>query len=294
MMRQQGQPGLNANDVRLKHDDKLKLLDTLVDNRIAVMLAREAGAKVSDDAVKAEVEKKKTSLPSGTDYEKFLEDRGLTEEKIFERTKDMLEMRAFEEEKTKHVSVTDEELKAQFEKLKERGIMDDFDVQHVLIKAPRGNQAAVDEAKKKIDAVYERLKKGEDFTAVAKEVSEDEGSKANGGEYKGVRRGQMVPEFDQRMAKATVGEVSEPFTSQYGWHVLKVNRHGAGELTPEISERMKEQMLMAKRKLEMRKLIQEKRSTLDITISLPAEAPDNAPAAPDAGKPLESLIDAAS
>lgn len=297
MMRQRGPSGLDPGAVRLKHEDKLKLLDTLVDSRIALILAREAGTTVSDEEVKADIEKSKTNLPSGTDYATFLKQRGLTEQEVFERTKQKLITRAFEESKTKDISVSDDDVKAQFEKLKARGIMDDFDVQHILVKAPQGNQAALDEAKKKIDAVYDRLKKGEDFTTVAKEVSEDDGSKAKGGEYKGVRRGQMVPEFDQRMASATVGEISEPFTSQYGWHILKVNRHGAGELSPDLAKRIKQQMLLARQKTEMRRLVQEKRGTLDITINMPAEAPSDVTATPDAAddaKDLDALVDAAS
>ncbi len=296
MMRQSGKPAPGPDMTHLDHDQKLRVLDSLVDTRIVHMMAQEAGIKVSDDTVNAEVEKNKTKLPSGTDYATFLQQRGLTEKEVFDRTKQRLEIKAFEEQKTKDVSVTDEEVKAQFDKLKERGVMDDFDVQHILIKAPQGDQAAIAEARKKIDAVHERLKKGEDFAAVAKEVSEDTGSKDKSGEYKGVHRGQMVPEFDKRMAEAKIGEISEPFASQYGWHILKVNRHGTGELTPEIGERIKNQTLMVKQKAEMRKLVQEKRGTLNITINLPAEAPGGAaaPSGEAAPKGINLPVNAAS
>jgi parvulin-like peptidyl-prolyl isomerase len=202
-------------------------------------------------------------------------------------------MKAFKEAKTKGVTVTDEEVQAQFDKLKEQGITDDFDVQHILIKAQKGDAAA----KTKIDAIHERLKKGEDFSAVAKEVTEDTGSKKNGGEYKGVRRGQMVPEFDKKMAEAKVGEISEPFMSQFGWHILKVNRHGTGTLTPEISERMKQKIADTKTKAELNKLVQEKRNTLSITINLPANPNPTAPEVPGAEAPkgaLDSVLEQAS
>lgn len=294
MMRQRGQQAPTPNAAQLSQDDRLRTLNTLVDSRIVLMMTREAGIKVDDAAVKAEVEKNKTNLPSGTDYDAFLKERGITEQEVVEKTRQRLEMRAFEDQKTKDITVGDDEVKEQFDRAKDRGIMDDFDVQHILIKAPQADAKALEDAKKKIDAVYARLKKGEDFASIAKEVSEDPGSKDAGGEYKGVRRGQMVPEFDKRMAAQKVGEISEPFTTQYGWHILRVNRHGTGELTPELSERIKTQILAQKKAMAMRKLVQEKRSTLNITINLPAEAPDTAPADVAAPKPLDSIIDAAS
>ncbi|MCC6794164.1 MAG: peptidylprolyl isomerase [Candidatus Hydrogenedentes bacterium] len=295
MMQQRARGIAAPAGAKLNQEGKMRALEALVNSRILLMMTREAGVKVPDETVKAEVEKKKADLPAGTDYASFLKQRGITEQEVFDRTKQMLEIKAFEELKTKEIAVTDDEIKQQYDRMKERGLMDDFDVQHILVKATQGDQAAVAEAKKKIDAAAERLKKGEDFAAVAKEVSEDPGSKDKGGEYKGVRRGQMVPEFDKRMAEAKVGEVTAPFTTQFGWHIIKVNRHSTGELTAEMVEKIKPQILMAKQKMAMRDLVQEKRKTLNITISMPAEAPASAPA--PSGEPapaLDSLVDAAS
>lgn len=295
-MMQQRARGIAAPEgARLNQEGKMRALEALVNSRVLLMMTREAGVKVPDDAVKAEVDKKKADLPANTKYEDFLKQRGLTEQEVFDRTKQMLEIKAFEELKTKDIAVTDEEVKQQYDRMKERGLMDDFDVQHILVEAKQGDQAAIAEGKKKIDAAAERLKKGEDFAAVAKEVSEDPGSKDKGGEYKGVRRGQMVPEFDKHMAEGKVGEISAPFTTQFGWHILKVNRHSTGELTPELIAKIKPQILMAKQKMAMRDLVQEKRKTLNITINMPAEAPSAASA--PSGQPapaLESLVDGAS
>jgi len=295
MMQQRARGVAAPEGAKLNQEGKMRALEALVNSRVLLIMTREAGIKVPDETVKAEVEKKKADLPAGTDYASFLKQRGLTEQEVFDRTKQMLEVKEFEQQKTKDLLVTDDEVKQQYDRMKQNGLMDDFDVQHILIKAPQGDQAAIAEAKKKIDAAAARIKKGEDFGAVAKEVSEDPGSKDNGGEYKGVRRGRMVPEFDKRMAEAKVGEVSAPFTTQFGWHIIKVNRHSTGELTPDLVEKVKPQILMAKQKMAMRELVQEKRKTLNITISLPAEAPATAPAPSAAPAPaLESLVDGAS
>lgn len=75
-----------------------------------------------------------------------------------------------------------------------------------------------DEAK----AVAERLKKGEDFAAIAKEVSKDPGSGAQGGDLGFFAQDQMVPEFADVAFKLEPGKVSDPVKSQFGWHIIKV------------------------------------------------------------------------
>lgn len=73
-----------------------------------------------------------------------------------------------------------------------------------------------DEAK----AVAARLKAGEDFAKIAKEVSKDPGSE--GGDLGWFTKERMVPEFSEAAFKMTPGGISEPVKSQFGWHVIKV------------------------------------------------------------------------
>jgi peptidyl-prolyl cis-trans isomerase A (cyclophilin A) len=107
-----------------------------------------------------------------------------------------------------------------------KGDEETVDVAHILVLAS-GDEAAWAKAKEKIDAALARVKAGEDFGKVASEVSEDPGSKQKGGAYPNTPHGKMVPEFDKVMFATPVGEVSEPFRTSYGWHILKVTgRHG--------------------------------------------------------------------
>ncbi|MFY9180505.1 MAG: peptidylprolyl isomerase [Venatoribacter sp.] len=73
-----------------------------------------------------------------------------------------------------------------------------------------------------INTVYKRLQEGEDFAMLAREYSDDPGSKAQGGDLGWVNVGDMVPEFNQTMLEAPVGKYSSPFKSQFGWHILEV------------------------------------------------------------------------
>ncbi|MGH1485791.1 MAG: peptidylprolyl isomerase [Cellvibrionaceae bacterium] len=93
-------------------------------------------------------------------------------------------------------------------------------VRHILIKPTV--LFTEKEAKEKIDKLYQQLQNGEDFIEMAKEQTEDTGSKFNGGELGWSTPGQFVPEFEKMMKSTPIGSISKPFRSQFGWHVLKV------------------------------------------------------------------------
>ena len=93
---------------------------------------------------------------------------------------------------------------------------------HILVRAAPGDEKASKAAEDKIKAIIARLKKGEDFAKVAKEVTEDPSGKANGGDLGYFTKEQMVPEFAEAAFKLDKGEISEPVKTQFGWHVIKV------------------------------------------------------------------------
>jgi peptidyl-prolyl cis-trans isomerase C len=79
------------------------------------------------------------------------------------------------------------------------------------------------ESREKAVELYEKILHGGDFAALAKENSKDPGSKDQGGELGFFSRGQMVPQFEEAAFKLQSGEVGEPFESQFGWHIVKVD-----------------------------------------------------------------------
>ena len=88
---------------------------------------------------------------------------------------------------------------------------------HILVRVPKGGDA--DAAKKKIDAFYEQLKDGADFSKLAKEVSEDKKTAGNGGYigFIGVRH----PFEEVAFAIPEDGGISEPTKTSIGWHIIK-------------------------------------------------------------------------
>jgi peptidyl-prolyl cis-trans isomerase SurA len=76
--------------------------------------------------------------------------------------------------------------------------------------------------RQKLLQIRERVLAGESFEAVASVTSEDAGSAAQGGDLGWAGPGTFVPEFESQLEALDENEISEPFKSQYGWHIVQL------------------------------------------------------------------------
>ncbi|UVW34953.1 peptidylprolyl isomerase [SAR92 clade bacterium H455] len=118
---------------------------------------------------------------------------------------------------------------------------------HILIKPNEIRDEAT--AISQLTELRERIKTGEDFALLAKEFSEDPGSALNGGELGWSTPGMFVPEFEQTMSSIELDEVSAPFLSQFGWHILQVTERRKQDFSENIT-RNRAQNLLRQRKYE--------------------------------------------
>jgi parvulin-like peptidyl-prolyl isomerase len=134
-----------------------------------------------------------------------------------------------------------DEHKGEFEKVEAR---------HILIKfkgSPVPNREGKEElteeqALAKAQEIRKKLAAGEDFAKLAKEESDDVGSGSNGGSLGSFGHGQMVPEFEKAAFALPAGQVSEPIKTQFGYHVIRVDKHDSQtfeELRPQLEQRMR-------------------------------------------------------
>jgi peptidyl-prolyl cis-trans isomerase C len=79
------------------------------------------------------------------------------------------------------------------------------------------------ESKEKARELFQKIAHGADFAQLAREHSKDPGSKDQGGELGFFAKGQMVPQFEEAAFGLAKGEVSQPFETQFGWHIVKVD-----------------------------------------------------------------------
>lgn len=120
-------------------------------------------------------------------------------------------------------------------------------VRHILIKT---NELIDDtEAQKRLQALAERIRDGDDFSTLARSHSDDKGSAINGGSLDWVNPGALVPPFEEAMNKLAINELSQPIQTQFGWHLIQVlGRENQDNSTQFRREKVREEI--RKRKIE--------------------------------------------
>jgi foldase protein PrsA len=181
-------------------------LDTMITDKLIDEATK--GVDVTAAQVNKEIEKIKTNFPSEAEFQAKLAEQGYTldtlKEKLqrIEKAKKLL---------TKDLALDDAALKKYFEENKATyEAKAEVKARHILVKTE-------DEAK----AIKAELDKGTDFAALAKEKSIDPSAQQNAGDLGFNPRGNMVKEFDEVVFNLKKGEISNPFKSEFGWHVAQ-------------------------------------------------------------------------
>lgn len=188
----------------------------------------------------------------------------------------------------KQQKVSEEELQAFYkEHLVSYSAPERVRARHILISAPaKGKDSAAkdkdstskdtasldEKANAKAMEVLAKLNKGEDFSALAKEYSDDKGSAKNGGDLGWFTKGQMVPVFDKAVfALKDPKQIAGPIRSQFGFHIIQLLEHKPAETRPfkEVRELVLEQIqkekalaLYTEQSEELSKLAFEKNDSL--------------------------------
>ena len=116
----------------------------------------------------------------------------------------------------------------------EKVLINQTQVSHILLKPSEIRSNA--QTRLKIRELSQRLQQGEPFVQLAKEYSDDPGSGSEGGSMGWTQNGQMVPEFEQMMNSTPVGQLSEPFQTKFGWHILWVQDRRTQDVGTEMIE----------------------------------------------------------
>ncbi|MEE9103540.1 MULTISPECIES: peptidylprolyl isomerase [Pseudomonas] len=124
-------------------------------------------------------------------------------------------------------------------------LRDEVHVRHILLKP--SEIRSDEETQRLAEKLYERIQAGESFAELAKKYSEDPGSKLNGGDLNWVDPESLVPEFREVMNNAPQGQVTKPFRSPFGWHVLEVLGRRATDSSDKFREQQAAQTLRARK-----------------------------------------------
>jgi parvulin-like peptidyl-prolyl isomerase len=220
-------------DEKLK-EGREKTLQGLIDSFLVEDKANDLGLgqRVNDDYLHAYVEdiKKQNNFATDADFEKALRGSlGIGMQEYLKRTKQqILQQEVLRSEVYGKIAIEDQELRAYYEAHKDKFLTtaDTYSARHILVKV-KANEQDKDgisdaDAKVKIAKIQAELKAGKKLADLAKEYSDDPGSKNNGGLYENFDPNQMVPEFGNAVKTQAIGVVGEPVKTQFGYHIVEV------------------------------------------------------------------------
>ncbi len=254
--------GKRARPPKLSEGERKAILRTMLDLRLTVLLARRDGITVSKAEIDAIIDRDRQTDQGYRDY---LNWHQLTEAQLHGRIREREMGERFIEAHSRECVVTPEQLLTEYERLKAEGKMEGkagVGFWQILAKVDVGaGEPAWDAARAKLDMARERLAAGEDFAAVAREVSEDPNAAKNGGFQQGVPMGLLPPEMEKAVFAIPVGEVSEPIRASYGWHLVKVKeRRDEGTRSYEqAAEPLRESMISKCRSQALIKILEQAR-----------------------------------
>jgi peptidyl-prolyl cis-trans isomerase D len=160
-------------------------------------------------------------------------------------------------ELSQFIANNQKDVDAEYEKQKHRytALEKQVRARHILIKS----DASDDEAKKQaartqIDGLLKRARAGEDFAALARQFSQDEGSAKKGGDLGFNPKGRMVKPFDDAQFALAPGQISDVVESTFGFHIIKVDAVREGDVPVDEAKReIAEKMLRDRRAAELAK-----------------------------------------
>ncbi len=214
-----------------------QVLDYLVTLEIVTQKAEEAGIEVTEEEVDEQLAK--LEEPYGGDeaaFEQAIAQQNLSLEELRQNLREQGLITKMIEEVNKDIEVSDEEVATFYEEQKEELSVDETRrVSHILFSPENTEddeaevteadwQAALEEAQR----ARQQILDGAAFAELAKQLSDDPGSKEDGGDVGVIERGALLAEFEDAVFALPEGELSEPVRTPYGYHLIRVE-----EIIPE-------------------------------------------------------------
>ena len=230
---------------------KKNILESLIEREVLFQQSQKAGIQITDKIVDDQLADIKKRFPNETEFKSALDKMKLSEDEVKGQIKQGLSIKELiDQQITSKVVITDEESKAYYDKNTQMFKQpEQIKASHILVKVDaKADEAKKTEARKKIEAVQQKLKDGGDFADLAKEYSEGPSS-TKGGDLGYFGRGQMVKPFENAALALKPNEVSDIVETRFGYHIIKVfdikpeQTLAYADVKSKIIERMKQEKI---------------------------------------------------
>ncbi len=215
--------GFHGGVSREKQEEiRKQALDQLIERALMVQWAIDEELSVPNKEIDEQMAKLRARYKSREDFEKAAGDEGVQGYRAA-LYRQFLAKRAEEERVEKQVRISEEQVRAYYEKNKERFKRPkQFRASHILIRVdPSSNKQEREERRKKAEELLRRAKAGEDFYNLAYYNSDDR-TKYVGGDLGYFHVGQTVKPFEEALLKLKPGEVSDLVRTRFGYHIIKL------------------------------------------------------------------------
>jgi peptidyl-prolyl cis-trans isomerase C len=247
---------------------KNQVLESLIDRELLFQESKKEGIEVKAEAVSDQLQKIEQKYPNKEEFKKLLSEMGLTESDVQSQiARGMAIQQLIDKEVTEKIMVSDEETRSFYDKNPQLFQQpEQVKASHILIKvAPDAPDDQKAEARRKIEAVQQKVRKGEDFATLAKTYSEGP-SGPRGGDLGYFRRGQMVKPFEEAAFSLKPSETSEIVETRFGYHLIKVeDKKPAKKMTyAEVKDRLNDHLKKQKAQSEADAYIETLRKDAEI------------------------------
>ena len=249
------------------------VLDQIIGYRLLLQETRERRTSVPEADVDAAIAEIRAQAPSEEAFFETLELRQMTLEMLRTEARQSLQVNALlESEIGEAPPVTEDEI-VEFHQQNRENFRQDERVRasHILLSFPENSDAAArEETRARAADVLNLVRTGADFAAVARQYSDDPGSRALGGDLGYFQRGQMVPPFDEAAFSLETMQISDLVESSFGYHIIQVTDRQAPRTVPldEVREEILQFLESRNRDLQMQAFVDglRARSQVDIYI----------------------------
>ncbi|HEX4455276.1 MAG TPA: peptidylprolyl isomerase [Kofleriaceae bacterium] len=235
-----------------------QVLDEMVNEELIVQAAEQSKIEVDSSEVQAALDeiKQQNNLDDAGLQQALVQQGYSMQNYKADLRRQLLRFRAVNTIVSPKVNITEEDIRARYDQMQRRSEqVSAVRISDILIKLPdHPTEQQITDAKAKATSALERVKAGEDFAAVAKDVSDDDSTKASGGELGWFERGSVNPDWEGIVFAMDKDEVRGPVNGPQGLYVLKVTDVKKSDLKPYAE--MKEQLSRELRRRELDKQTQ--------------------------------------
>lgn len=267
----------NPKWTNLKEDYRQELIDgailELIGSELIYQRAKASLIKATEPEVQAEFARFAKSFASDAEVNLALSNRGLDRPGILKELERSITIAKFIEETiAKKITVTPAEISQYYQQNTESFRHPELiRTSHVLIPVPEGATQEQDSlARNRAEGLLARVKKGEDFSKLAKEYSTDS-TASQGGDVGITPKGQLASEYEDAAFALPVGGISGVVRTQFGYHIIKVTDKKKAGLAalPEVQEQLTAFLKNQKTDAELNKLVNQWRTQAKIVTYIP-------------------------